>query len=168
MDSVGRLLLRVVLVPLAYFMAVLAGTLVILFGSWKIGQPVSADVEGNQVVLYGFVFAAPVLLVTLLSVMWLPAAVGVLIAEAFAIRSWIFHAANGALSAYVAWSNFGYVDGSRIALTGPLAVIAAGIAGGLTYWAIAGWSSGFWKPVFRTPEPRPLSPHPASQPPQIR
>ena len=154
MDSVGRLLLRVVLVPLAYFMAVLAGTLVVLFGSWKIGQPVSADMEGHRVVLYGFVFAGPVLLVTLLSVM-------------FAIRSWIFHAANGALSAYVAWSNFGYVDGSRIALTGPLAVIAAGIAGGLTYWAIAGWSSGFWKPVLRTPVP-PLPPHPASQPPQIR
>jgi hypothetical protein len=168
MDSVGRLLLRVLLIPLGYLMAVLAGTLVILFGSWKIGQPVSADVEGHKVVLYGFVFAAPVLLVTLLSVMWLPAVVGVLIAEAFAIRSWIFHAANGSISAYVAWSNFGYVDGSRVALTGPLAVIAAGLAGGLTYWAIAGWSSGFWKPVFRPGAPVPLASDPASQPPQIR
>ncbi len=167
MDSVGRLLLRFILIPLGYLMAVLAGTLVILFGSWKIGQPVTTDIEGHSVVLYGFVFAAPVLLVTLLSVMWLPAAVGVLIAEAFAIRSWIFHAANGALSGYVAWSNFGYVDGSRVALTGPLAVIAAGLAGGLTYWAIAGWSSGFWKPLFRTGE-APLPSHPASQPPQIR
>jgi hypothetical protein len=168
MDSVGRLLLRVILIPVGYVMAVIAGTLVILFGSWKIGQPVMTEVEGHPVVLYGFVFAAPILLVTLLSVMWLPAAVGILIAEAFAIRSWIFHAANGALSAYVVWSNFGYVDGTRIALNGPLAVVAAGLAGGFTYWAIAGWSSGFLRPVFRKREAPPFPSHPASQPPQIR
>jgi hypothetical protein len=167
MDNIGRLLLRFILIPLGSLVAVLAGTLVILFGSWKIGQAVTTDVDGHPVVLYGFVFAAPVLLVTLLSVMWLPTAVGILIAETFAIRSWMFHAANGALCAYVVWNNFGYVDGSRTALTGPLAVIAAGLAGGFTYWAIAGWSSGFWKPLFRTREAL-LSSDPASQPPQIR
>ena len=32
MDSLGRLLLRVVLVPLGYFVAVIIGTLVIVFG----------------------------------------------------------------------------------------------------------------------------------------
>ena len=37
MDSLGRLLLRVVLVPLGYFVAVIIGTLVIVFGSWKLG-----------------------------------------------------------------------------------------------------------------------------------
>jgi choline-glycine betaine transporter len=30
-------------------------------------------------------------------------------------------------------------------------MIAAGLAGGLIYWAIAGWSAGFWKPVFSQP-----------------
>ena len=34
----------------------------------------------------------------------------------------------------------------------PLAVIAAGLAGGFAYWAVAGWSAGFWKPVFRREE----------------
>ena len=34
-------------------------------------------------------------LVILLSIMWLPAAIGVLLAETFALRSWLFHAANG-------------------------------------------------------------------------
>ena len=38
MDDLARLLLRFVLVPLGYFVGVLAGTLVILFGSWKIGR----------------------------------------------------------------------------------------------------------------------------------
>jgi hypothetical protein len=30
-------------------------------------------------------------------------------------------------------------------------VVAAGVAAGFAYWAVAGWSAGFWKPVFRRP-----------------
>jgi hypothetical protein len=148
MDSLGRLLLRFLLVPLGYMVAVLAGTLVILIGSWRIGL---ADLQAG--VLFGFVFAAPVLLVVLLSVMWLPGAIGILAAEFFAIRSWIFHAGNGALAAWIGWSLFGYLDDTRVALNEPLAVIAAGLVGGLVYWAVAGWSAGFWKPVFRDRQP---------------
>ena len=78
MDSLGRLLLRFLLVPLGYFVAVVIGTLVIVFGSWKLGVP-RADPDAQPFALFGFVFAAPVLLVMLLSVMWLPAAIGMLI-----------------------------------------------------------------------------------------
>src|SRR5437763_4081448 len=147
MDGLARLLLRFILVPLGYFAGVLAGTLVILFGSWKIGQVDAFDVEAQTVAVYGFVFAAPVLLVVLLSIMWLPAAIGVLLAETFALRSWMFHAGNGAVSAWIAWNLFGYIDNSRVPLNGPAAVIAAGLAGGFAYWLIAGWNAGFWKPV---------------------
>jgi hypothetical protein len=167
MDNVGRLLLRVILIPLGYFAAVVAGTLVIVIGSWKLGQfAVTSDPDAQAVGLFGFLFAAPVLLVVLLSVMWLPASIGVLIAEGFAIRSWVFHAANGAASAWIAWSMFGYIDDSRIPLNQPLAIIAAGLAGGLAYWAIAGWSAGFWKPVFR--QRGTVALETASPPPQIR
>ena len=114
-----------------------------------------------------FVFAAPVLLVMLLSMMWLPVAIGVLISETFAIRSWLFHAGNGAVSAWIGWSLFGYIDDSRIPLNKPFPVIAAGLAGGLAYWAIAGWSAGFWKPVFRL-GPATLPAKVASHPPEIR
>ena len=167
MDGFARLLLRFILVPLGYFAAVLAGTLVILFGSWKIGQVDTFDVEAQAVAVYGFVFAAPVLLVVLLSVMWLPAAIGVLLAETFALRSWMFHAGNGAVSAWIAWNLFGYIDNSRVPLNGPAAVIAAGLAGGFAYWVIAGWNAGFWKPVSgkETALPPPTA---ASPPPQIR
>ena len=151
MDGFARLLLRFILVPLGYFAAVLAGTLVILFGSWKIGQVDTFGVEAQAIAVYGFVFAAPVLLVVLLSVMWLPAAIGVLLAETFALRSWIFHAGNGAVSAWIAWNLFGYVDDSRTAINSPIAVIAAGLAAGLAYWLVAGWRAGFWKPVFGPP-----------------
>jgi hypothetical protein len=45
-------------------------------------------------------------------------------------------------------------------------VIAAGLAGGLAYWAIAGFSAGFWKPVFRRSAGAALPA--ASHPPEIR
>ena len=167
MDNFGRLLLRFVLVPLGYMVAVMAGALVILFGSWKIGQA-AADSNAQAIAIFGFVFAGPVLLVLLLSTMWIPGAIGVLISEAFAIRSWMFHAGNGAVSAWIGWSMFGYVDDSRIPLNGPIAVIAAGLAAGFAYWLVAGWSAGFWKPVFRGVEPVPPLPGVvASRPPEI-
>ena len=113
MDSLGRLLLRFLLVPLGYFVGGggrHAGDRVRLVEA----RPVAAaDPDAQPFAVFGFVFAAPVLLVMLLSVMWLPAAIGILISEAFAIRSWIFHAGNGAVSAWIGWSLFGYVDDSR-------------------------------------------------------
>ena len=146
MENLIRLLLRFILVPLGYFVAVLSGALVIVFGSWKLGQS-AADPNAQVTAIFGFVFAAPVLVVMLLSVMWLPGAIGILISEAFAIRSWIYHAGNGAVSAWIGWSLFGYVDDTRIPLNEPLAVLAAGLAGGLAYWLVAGWTAGFWKPI---------------------
>src|SRR6516164_1622401 len=135
MDDLARLLLRFILVPLGYFAAVLAGTLVILFGAWKIGHAAGLDIEDRTIAAYGYIFAAPVLLVTLLSVMWLPSAIGILVSEAFALRSWMFHAGNGVVSAWMAWNMFGYFDDSRVRPNGPLAMIAAGLAGGFAYWA---------------------------------
>jgi hypothetical protein len=170
MEDLARLVLRFVLVPLGYCAGVLAGTLVILFGSWKIAQGDPTDAAEVQVIAaYGYAFAAPVLLVILLSIMWLPCAIGVLLAEAFALRSWIYHAANGGISAWVAWNMFGYMDNSRIPLTGPVAVLAAGVAGGIVYWTIAGWNAGFWKPLFRQQRTNPALPQiAASSPPQSR
>jgi hypothetical protein len=165
MDSLGRLLLRFVLVPLGYFVAVVVATLVIVFGSWRLGQA-AAHPDTQAFAIFGFVFAAPVLLVMLLSLMWLPAAIGILISETFAIRSFLFHAGNGAVSALIGWNLFGYIDETGIPLNEPLAVIAAGLAGGLAYWAIAGFSAGFWQPVFRRPAGAALPA--ASHPPEIR
>jgi hypothetical protein len=163
MDSLGRLLLRLVLVPLGYLVAVVVATLVIVFGSWRLGEA-AAHPDAQVFAIFGFMFAAPVLLVMLLSLMWLPAAIGILISETFAIRSFLFHAGNGAVSAWIGWNLFGYVDDTRIPLNEPLPVIAAGLAGGLVYWAIAGFSAGFWKPVFRRSAALPA----ASHPPEIR
>jgi len=124
MDNLGRLLLRLLLVPLGYAVAVAVGTLVIVFGSWKLGDA-AAHAETQVFAIFGFVFAAPVLLVMLLSLMWLPAAIGIIISESFAIRSSIFHAGNGAVSALIGWNLFGYIDDTGVPLNEPLPVIAA-------------------------------------------
>src|SRR5258707_10464763 len=130
MDNLGRLLLRLLLVPLGYAVAVVVGRLFIVFGSWKLGEA-AANADTQVFAIFGFVFAAPVLLVMLLSLMWLPAAIGILISETFAIRSFIFHAGNGAMSAFIGWNLFGYVDATPVQLDQPLPVLAAGFAGGL-------------------------------------
>jgi hypothetical protein len=150
MDSVVRLLLRFLLVPLGYVAAVAAGTLVILFGSWHLaGLVTSVNPDEQGMGFVAALVAGPVLFTVLLVSMWLPSAIGILLAEAFALRSWIVHAANGAASAWIGWQLFGAFDDTGVPINDTLPVIAAGLAGGFAYWAVAGWSAGFWKPVFR-------------------
>src|SRR4051794_1434929 len=109
MENLGRFILRFILVPFGYLAAVIAGTLVIVFGSWKLGQVwATPNPDEPPFAMFSALFAAPVLLVTLLSMMWLPAGIGILISEGFAIRSWMFHALNGAVTAWIGWSLFGY------------------------------------------------------------
>jgi hypothetical protein len=161
MDNLLRLLLRFLLVPLGYFAAVIAGTLVILFGAWRLGEYAAlSDPDVQPFVIIGLAVAGPILLTALVCIMWLPSAIGILISEAFALRSWIFHAANGAASAWIGWNLFGDLDASRIPLNQPMPIVAAGLAAGFAYWAIAGWNAGFWKPVFRRPAPPAAAPVP--------
>jgi hypothetical protein len=164
MGVILRLLLRFILVPLGYLAATVAGACIILFGSWKAGTlMLSHDPDTATAGLFGAIVAGPVLLVMLLATMWLPASVGIVISEAFAIRSWIFHALNGAISGWAGWQLFGNIDASDVPMNDPQYVLAAGLAGGFAYWAVAGWSAGFWKPVFaRTALPPALPPPPAA------
>jgi hypothetical protein len=163
-----RLLLRFIIVPLGYLAATVAGACIILFGSWKAGTLMLSDNPDTATAgLFGAIVAGPILFVMLLATMWLPASVGILISEAFAIRSWIFHALNGAVSGWVGWQLFGNIDASDVAMNDPQYVLAAGLAGGFAYWAVAGWNAGFWKPVFArpaAPAPPPLRAPPPAVP----
>jgi len=161
MDSILRLLLRFILVPLGYLAAVIVGSCVILFGSWRFAEMlISSNPDVVAYGVFGFVLAGPLLFILLFSVMWLPASVGILISEAFAIRSWIFHALNGAIAAWLGWQMLGAFDQSGEPLNQTSFVFGAGLAGGFAYWAVAGWSAGFWRPVFA----RRVGPSPANNP----
>ena len=163
MENLGRLLLRLLLVPLGAALAAVVAMAVIVIAHWnEIVALATAEPDAQGMWLFAFVFAGPVL--ALLLTFWIaftaaPAAVGVLIAEAFAIRSWIFHAANGGVSAWIGWSIMQDVQQQYRFLTEPKVMVAAGLAGGLAYWLVAGWTAGFWKPVFgpEAAKPDPVS-----------
>ena len=165
MDSFVRFLLRLILVPLGYLVAVAAGAAVILVGEWRIGtlfdtpQP---DEAALGVVIA--VMASGVLLVLLVSSMWLVAAVGILFSELFAVRSWMFHAANGVVSAWIGAQLFVSDPAVNRVAHAPFYVIAAGLAAGLAYWLVAGASAGFFKPVLRPPAARAASAPPPGAP----
>jgi hypothetical protein len=146
MDALGRLLLRFLLVPLGYLVAMVVGSLMLLLGSWKLGQAADEGDVGNYIT-FAPVFAQMALATLIL--MWLPNLIGILISEALAIRSWIFHLCSGAVCAWIGWGRLGFLPQDEVSLDEVFVVIAAGFVWGLAYWAIAGSSAGFWKPVFR-------------------
>jgi hypothetical protein len=154
MENLIRLLMRFVLVPLGYFAASIAGTLVVLIASWQLVNMALGDhPDGPAFAFLGFAIGGPILLIFVLVIMMLPASIGILISEAFAIRSWIFHVLNGVASAWLGWQFYGSLAGKSTPYIQPLVLIAAGIAGGFAYWAVAGFSAGFYRPIFRRDPP---------------
>jgi hypothetical protein len=153
---VGRLFMRILLVPLGAGLAVMAAVMVVIAAHWnRFSALLESDPGGREDLLLAMMVAGPgiALIVTMSAMaMMLPAALGVLVAEAFAIRTWMFHAVNGGLSAWVGWVGFVEAAAPYNFYSGPLIVIGAGIVAGFVYWAVAGWSAGFWKPVFASPD----------------
>jgi hypothetical protein len=159
---IGRLLLRSLLVPLGGCVAICVAMVFVMVAHWNRLSPQIADDHSG---LTTFLVMIPMLAVGS-GVMLLPATLGVAIAEAFAIRSWIFHVANGGLAAAVSLVSIGGFDKTYDLSDAPLIAVGAGIAAGFAYWCVAGWSAGFWKPVFASQEraepPPPLAPPPAA------
>jgi hypothetical protein len=161
MDVVIRILLRFILVPLGAALAVAAAAAFIVVAHRNALLAVlDADPRAQEDYLAALMFGGP-LLALLLSI-WafyvsVPATIGVLISETFAIRSWIFHAANGGLSAWLGWALTQDIRDEYRFLTEPKILVAAGLAAGLVYWIVAGWTAGFHKPI-RAPRRPPASP----------
>ena len=148
----GRLLMRILLVPLGASVAICVAVLVVIFAHWnRFAALVSAN-SGREVdlLLALFAFGPAILFVLSASAlaMLAPAMLGILISETFAIRSWMFHAINGGLCACVGVVAIVEAQKPYDFYNEPLIATGAGIAAGFAYWAIAGWSAGFWKPVF--------------------
>jgi len=166
MHSFLRLLLRFIIVPLGYMAAVTVGACVLVIGSWQTGRMMLSDNPDLATAgVFGTLIAGPIMLVVLASTMWMPSSVGILISEALAIRSWIFHALNGAISGWIGWQMFSSIDQSTAPMNETTFIFGAGLAGGFAYWAVAGWNAGFWKPVFARPAlPPPAQPNPFNPP----
>jgi hypothetical protein len=151
MDVVIRLLLRFILVPLGVAAALAAATAVVVIAHRNaLVAVLDADPQAQQDYVIALLFAGP-LLALLLSIWafhtFVPAAIGVLISETLAIRSWMFHTANGGLSAWLGWALTQDVRDEYRFLTEPRILTAAGLLAGLAYWIVSGWTAGFWKPL---------------------
>ena len=146
---IGRFLMRLLLVPLGGCIATGVAMIFVMVAHWNRLADLTADDYSG---LTTFLVVVPTMAVGS-GLMLLPAMLGALIAEAFAIRSWMYHAANGGLSAVVSMLSIGGFDKTYNLSDEPLIAIGAGIVAGFAYWAVAGWSAGFWKPVFTQPRP---------------
>jgi hypothetical protein len=148
----GRLLMRLLLVPMGAGFALCIAVAVTIMAHWsRFAALVAAHLDAGDdwIVALAFYGPAAALIVSVSAMaMMLPAAIGVLISEAFAIRSWMFHAVNGGISAWVGQMTLVEMHTPYDFYGDPLIVIGAGIAAGFAYWLVAGWSAGFWKPVF--------------------
>jgi hypothetical protein len=157
MESLVRFIMRLLLVPLGGAVAITVATMVEIAAHWsELVALANANPDAQAWWLIAVIFAGPLLAFLLSFTVLLtavPAAVGALIAEAFAIRSWIYHAANGGVSAWIGWTLMRDIQEQYRFLTEPKIMVAGGLAGGLAYWLVAGWTAGFWKPIF-APEPQ--------------
>jgi hypothetical protein len=167
--SVGRFLLHFFVVLVAIVLAGTAGTLVTFIANWNgFVSMLGADPTASEGAL---VAVASLLLLLLVSVatFWLlmPGLIGVLLSEAFSIRSWLFHTVNGALSIWVGrravgeFQRTGFDEDPLVVLAAgfqlydtPLIILAAGLAAGFVYWAIAGRNAGVMEPTRAAPIPR--------------
>ncbi|HEY9212462.1 MAG TPA: hypothetical protein VIQ29_06375 [Ancylobacter sp.] len=151
MDSLLRLLLRFIVVPLGVAVGMFATMIVVMIGYWRIGDLLSGSTEVDALAMYDMLATATFLLAAVVLTMWVVAFIGILFAEGFGIRSWIFHTLNGAVSAWVGAQMFTPYPDTLVPFDANLYVVGAGLAGGMAYWLVAGWSAGFWKPVFTAP-----------------
>jgi hypothetical protein len=161
----ARFILRFLLVPLGIVAAAVVGIVVIMVGEWNAFVAFMTAHPDDSGYMIGAMMFAPILLMTLgggALAMLAPGSIGILVAEFFAIRSWIFHVANGALSAWVGWKMFEGPSGAAKLFQDPKLIVVMGIMAGITYWVIAGWSAGFWKPVFAQNLPPPAQPLPSA------
>jgi hypothetical protein len=167
MQSFVRFLMRLLLVPLGAFVAVVCASLVLVAAHWGDFATLlkdRPDIQGYWALIV-FVLGPMLAVLLVIDVMYIvvPGTVGVLISEAFAIRSWIFHIANGGVAAWVGRYLLLDIPPEYHFLLQPMIMIASGFAAGGAYWLVAGWSAGFWKPIFG-PLPAPALPPPLPAP----
>jgi hypothetical protein len=158
-----RLILRFLLVPLGGIAAMMVAVVVVCLAHWgEFVRIVTSDPEAPETFVFAVLYVGPRAALALSFAvvgMMLPGTIGALIAEAFALRSWVFHTVNGALASLIGWLTMQDVFKPHLVQVEPTIVVGAGVIAGFAYWLVAGWSAGFYRPVFSAPQ---ASPPPAT------
>ena len=153
----ARIATRLLIAPVGFVCGLLVG--VITLAAISAGALGEVALFPDEVALLGMEFAVGAWTLAFLfaPLVGAPAIVAVVIAEMFAIRSWVYYAAGGALCAALPWALLpSGVDGP---LFQPVEVLACGFVGGLTHWLIAGRGAGVL-------DPEPVAAAPERLPPQ--
>lgn len=134
-----QLLVRILLITSGYVLAVFAATAVLIGITMAHGTPADPVDQGIFTVM--LIAFAPTLWWIAGPIATAGFATAVGIAEVFAVRSWVYFTLAGAAIAYLTWSLI--VIGNNGPVFTALEASASGLAAGLTYWLVAGRSSGF-------------------------
>lgn len=142
---IGRFILRLVLIVIAVSVALGAAAMAGMFLFYQNEIVPRAEVEFE--IMDSFFDLAYVSIVTFTltgQLTLLPAVLAIAAAEAFRLRGWVFYGAAGAVLASAPIILSGPVGLDPIDTQYLASAAAAGLAGGLVYWLLAGRSAGEW------------------------
>ena len=135
----GKLVWQILRIVCGFIAGVLVAGLFLSWGLFQTTGPDQDPIAFAAMLGTGFVTAS-----VLGSVVFIPAAVAILLAELLAWRGIIYHLAAAGLIALGLWT-----IGDQTMASGPKpgtsVALAAGFLSGLVYWLIAGRSSGQWR-----------------------
>jgi len=141
-----RLLGRLTLISVGFFLASLAAALTATAG---LGRAYGLAIETGEALgdfLGQWILSLVVSTMVIGYFSLTLAAIAIIVAESFGLRSWLYYAAVGALMGALALVTLedaqGPAPSTRMANLEALTFIAAGLAGGLAYWLVAGRSAG--------------------------
>ncbi|GLK68865.1 MAG TPA: hypothetical protein VGC77_17605 [Rhodopseudomonas sp.] len=140
-----RLVARILLAPLGFVCGLFAGVAMLAFMSSDELAAVARFPDEVMLLGYDMSVTTATLCFLLAPLMGAPAIVAILIAEMFSIRSWVYHAVAGAMTAVLPWSLT--PSGFDAPMFNAGQILACGFVGGLTHWLIAGRSSGLAPPI---------------------
>ena len=161
----ARFLLRFLLIPIGALLAFVAAVLALLgIAGLRYLDTIAGNPDSGVEAIIALLTGGPALASAVASTSYatvLPSLIAVAIAEIAAIRSWLYYPVAGGLASFIGWWNTASAPQDIAPYNEPTLLTAAGIAGGLGYWLVAGWNAGFWKPVFGPAETQ----QPADKPP---
>ena len=141
----ARLVTRLLLAPLGFVCALLAGVAMLAFMSSDEIATVAQFPDEVMLLGYDMSVNAATLAFLLAPLMAAPAVVAILLAEMFSIRTWVYHAVAGAATLVLPWSMT--PTGFEGPMFGAGQILACGFIAGLVYWLVAGRSSGLAPPA---------------------
>ena len=155
MNRVFAYLFRFAVIVAGYLVAALAASafLNVVMLAWFGLTP-----EETRVVATGsLVFSIPFVALFVAYFAFIPSVFAIVIGEVAGKRDWLFYALAGAVVALVVIGFSRSGGGTAFAeiadLNFALAIIGAGMCGGIGYWAIAGRGAAGWRPAGRGGEP---------------